>query len=260
MSKLSKLKEWLTIGEAAKYLSDVFGEHVSELDVLRFAKDRHLRISVLLVNTCMARACPIIPTEQAKTAPSLDGTYNVILGYPISMTEVISLDGPLIKLRGVWDLPMLRGDIDSVEEKLLELANGPKLEMWNLHGVFVTNTDGDLFQILCDFADTVEYKSKAEGKDIYDRSRYFEAVRLPDDSMLVIRTEAINEFENYVKETPTKSFKETPKQRRERITSYVDKAHAKGIEKTVSFAELAEIEGCRYDNITRIYYRKDSLK
>ena len=36
--------------EAARYLSTMFGEEVSEADVLRLALDGHLRLSVLFAN------------------------------------------------------------------------------------------------------------------------------------------------------------------------------------------------------------------
>lgn len=257
MSNLFKLKEWLTLSETAQRLSETSGENVSEIDVLRFARDRHIKISVWIVNSCMARACPVIPTEQAKVVPSLDGTYNVILGYPISPSEVISLDGPLIKINGVWDLPMIRGEIYSIEAELLGLANGPEVTMADVHGVFVENSRGELFQLLCDFADTEEYSHMAKDKDIYDKTRYFEAVRLPHDSMLVVRTAAIEKFENCILNSKPAN-KETTAQRRERIKSYVDNAHRERRTKRSAYEELAETEGCGVENIKRIY--KDANK
>lgn len=54
-SKLFKLKEWLTVPEAAKYLTTIFGEEVTEADVLRLALDRHLKLSVYFVNYADAK-------------------------------------------------------------------------------------------------------------------------------------------------------------------------------------------------------------
>lgn len=54
-SKLFKLKKWLTLSEAADHLSIVFGEKVKESDVLRFALDGHLKLSVNFVNHARAR-------------------------------------------------------------------------------------------------------------------------------------------------------------------------------------------------------------
>lgn len=54
-SKLFRLKEWLTLAEAANYLSTIFGESVCVADVLRLGLDRHLKLSVNFVNHATAR-------------------------------------------------------------------------------------------------------------------------------------------------------------------------------------------------------------
>ena len=46
MSRLFRLKEWLTLDEAADYISTAIGENVQERDVLRLALDELLILSV----------------------------------------------------------------------------------------------------------------------------------------------------------------------------------------------------------------------
>ena len=46
MSKLLKLKTWLTLDDAARHLSLMFGETVSKADVLRLALDGRLTLSI----------------------------------------------------------------------------------------------------------------------------------------------------------------------------------------------------------------------
>lgn len=46
MSKFLKFKEWLTISDAAKTLTISTGEEVTETDILKFAIDDHLRLSL----------------------------------------------------------------------------------------------------------------------------------------------------------------------------------------------------------------------
>lgn len=251
MSKLFKLKEWLTVPETAKHLSGIFQEEVSEADVLRLALDRHIKISVLFVNPCMARRCPIIPTEKAKVVPSLDGERSVLLAYPLTPTECISMDGEIVKLRtDVWDLPMIRGEIDSVSQEYHRLTSGCEVTTTDIHGVFVQNEQGELFQVLSDFADTDDYKHIAKDCGIYDEKRYFPASRLPYDSMLVIMTKSITEFEQSIAESH-RTENEIP--RKERIKKFVNDAFAAGRTKESAYAELAEKEGCGVDNIKRIY-------
>ena len=66
MRKLLKLKEWLTVPDAARHLSILFEEEVAEADVLRLALDGHLTLSVLFVNHTHARCGSIVPLERAK--------------------------------------------------------------------------------------------------------------------------------------------------------------------------------------------------
>ena len=66
MSKLSKLKEWFTVPEAAKHLSIVFHEDVSEADVLRLALDGRLSLSIYFAGLQPGKRTiikPISPSE-----------------------------------------------------------------------------------------------------------------------------------------------------------------------------------------------------
>ena len=66
MSKLLKLKEWLTTDEAAKRLSISAGEEVTEADILRLALDGHLTLSVYLVNHAKALTGRFVPFSETK--------------------------------------------------------------------------------------------------------------------------------------------------------------------------------------------------
>jgi len=55
MGKLFKLKEWMTVADAARHISSLCEEEVNEADVLRLALDGHLKIAVNLVNGVYAR-------------------------------------------------------------------------------------------------------------------------------------------------------------------------------------------------------------
>ena len=66
MSGLFKLKQWLTISETAKYLSDVLSESVSEADILKLGLDKHLKLSVNFVNGVPARGGKVVSYRKAK--------------------------------------------------------------------------------------------------------------------------------------------------------------------------------------------------
>jgi hypothetical protein len=66
--KLFKLKEWLTLPDAAKHLTGVCNEEVTEADILRLALDGHLKLSVNLVNATIARYGKIISPKDLDDA------------------------------------------------------------------------------------------------------------------------------------------------------------------------------------------------
>jgi len=67
MSKLFKLKQWLTTEETAKHLSNVLAEPVSEADVLKLGLDGHLRLSVNFANSVPAKKGNVIPLDEGSS-------------------------------------------------------------------------------------------------------------------------------------------------------------------------------------------------
>ena len=61
-----KLREWLTIPETVRHLSNILDEEVSESDLLRIALDGHLKLSVYFVNHAYARCGKVVPYEDAE--------------------------------------------------------------------------------------------------------------------------------------------------------------------------------------------------
>lgn len=164
MSKLLKLKEWLTVDDAARRLSITAGESVTEADILRLALDGHLTLSVYFVNHAYARAGEIVPREQAKTFTSDLGTmglpeepYTVLIGMPIDENHVLELEQDQklwpVSLQGVWDLPMLGAEALDVEHEFQNLTGGPEVTLHCLEGVFVRNGEGKIFQLQASFED-----------------------------------------------------------------------------------------------------------
>jgi hypothetical protein len=66
LKKLLNLKQWLTVADAARHLSILFGEHVTEADVLRLALEGSLTLSVYFVNGARGRCGPAVGIEDAK--------------------------------------------------------------------------------------------------------------------------------------------------------------------------------------------------
>ena len=249
MSKLLKLKNWLTIEEAARHLSGAFTESVTETDVLRLALDGRLRLSVYFVNPVMAKlgnhvAKEDVPYEDVvgengRIHRTYIGKQHVTKGGEIYLFDE---KDPSYTLRGVCDLPMGIGSQLEIERRYHSLTGGPKLaEKWE-HGIVIEVIEKELCEFemymdlpeMPDIADVaknlIEHMaasplSPAEQVEkiqealiiIRRTSEYCIVDQLPDEFVLVVRRNALTDFISSVSGTPANV--EKPLDPRER-TSY----------------------------------------
>ena len=252
MSKLFKLKKWLTLPDAAKYLTCTLEEEVTEAHILRFALDQQLKLSIQLVNGAYARRLNAInsTTElKYKEIIGLDGELLMkrTIGGPIrsigmgvfQLTEYVT---PLEA--GIWDLPLFdyvedNGASLDIEHKYQMLTGGAAVTTVNIDGkVIIANTKGGLYELQADLDDnefatgsTAQFKklkqhivdNHLEGADaekllnqhkedrtnflakrmaLHSTENYHPAGCLPDDSILVVRTDALMEFVNNISDEP----------------------------------------------------------
>ena len=225
MKKLLKLKQWLTVADAARHLSILFGEDVSEADVFRLALDGHLTLSVYFVNGARGQCGPAVHNEDAKRtirkedpedwihlmgAPSPgDEVFSRWLhGLPLGDGRVLEYDQKTVLLDGVWDLTMLGHERLEIEQRYQFLTGGPKVDMSFQDGPLdhpiVSREDGTYCQI---------------HEPYFADEHYFPADALPGDSVLVVRTSALHDLEARLS-MPDQSD-DRPIERRERATLLV---------------------------------------
>lgn len=276
MSKLFKLKEWLSVADAARHLTIAFGEEVIEADVLRLALDGHLQLSVNFVNHAQARCGQIVPWEETewlltlpfintptkkleqennpdkilKCPPKLQALWNeiplnergelipILRSLNIDDERFLTLSDKVVTITGVWDLSMIGNEQLDIEHAYQNLTGGPAVTLQGIDGAFVHKSDEQMYQLQEDFDDNVyqsgstadleQLKAKIVNEDIEkseaerllnqhkearkkflkereskpQSSRYFPAGGLPEDSVLVVRTEALRDFERKITETP----------------------------------------------------------
>jgi hypothetical protein len=218
LKKLLNLKEWVTVPEAARHLSLLFGEDVSEADVLRLALDRKLKLSINLVNRANCLLGPLVSAQDAKRdTNSLDAHgRHPIEGLTIDDGRVIECGTEVEFADGVWDLSMLGAEQTDIEIRYQALTNGPAVDTrfrwWS--GPILCRDDGAHCEIL-----TWWKENKVEGKPHHSRDDYRSAKSLPADSVLVVRTSALRDLEARVSERDQGVEKEI--QRRERSTLLV---------------------------------------
>lgn len=187
MSKLLKLLEWVTVPQAARHLSVLFGEDVTEADVLRLALDGRLRLSVYFVNHAEARCGKVVPweetnwqllpypdtfpkkkvlkkaeqeTKESRPFPKkLDALINDIpkaaRGNYFPIMDELNIDGErflalfeeVTTLHGVWDLPMIGSEKLDIEHQYQVLTGGPTVTLNCLDGAFVEGRDGQICQL-----------------------------------------------------------------------------------------------------------------
>ncbi len=145
LKKLLNLKQWLTVPDAARHLSILLGEDVSEADVLRLALDGHLTLSVYFVNHTSARCGPIVSRADAKrhTVPAFDNfeATEIIEGVEVG-DQVIEYLPLIFQLQDVWDLKMQGAEQIDVEHRYQFLTGGPPVDLYSLAGAIVCREDG----------------------------------------------------------------------------------------------------------------------
>ncbi|MCR6652671.1 MAG: hypothetical protein NVV73_14870 [Cellvibrionaceae bacterium] len=153
MSKLLKLKQWLTIEETAKYLTSTLGEEVAASDIFRLALDGHLTLSMHFPNKAHGNLGRISSFEDARKiiytgvirGHEMGGTEGepkvVIAGDVIGDDQIIDWDDNAVPIDGVWDLMMVASECLDVEHIYQALTSGPEITLTNLAGTFLRRGD-----------------------------------------------------------------------------------------------------------------------
>jgi hypothetical protein len=222
MKKLFNLKQWLTVPDAARHLSVLFGEDVSEADVLHLALNGCLTLSVEFVNHAAARCGPVVPLKDAKfitvLSPINGERIDLVEGVEIG-DQVIEHDEKIVTLGGVWDLKMQGAERIDVKNLYQSLTDGPSVDLQSLTGPIVFHQSGLHCQLQSHFSDNECFSPENLKKPRNHPSNYYPADGLPDDSVLVVRTSALRDLEARLAEPDQKA--EKPLQKRERDTLLV---------------------------------------
>jgi len=196
LKKLLKLKDWLTVPDAARHLSVLFDEDVTEADVLRFALDGRLVLSIDFVDFAAAQLGKIIPLADAKTktVQTTDGkSCGLINGIRQVDGNVVSFDGNFRFIKGVWDLAMCGAERIEIERKYRLLTDGPTVSLGEGNGILINRPDGTWGQLLEAISDSDEFglwrflsDNTYGGPD-----KLYPAQTFPSGAILVVRTSAV---------------------------------------------------------------------
>lgn len=208
MSKLFKLKEWLTLDEAASHISNVLGEPATVADLYRFALDGHLTLSADFVNHTYARKGKWLKTEQVEfkliehdllTGEKLSTPFSIPLNCEMSASEDdwIALEKSVVSIEGVWDLTMAGAEKLDIEHDYQQLTSGLEVTLVAIDGVFVQKGDV-VCQLQTDYDDNEYQKgSKAQKKAM---EFHLASNKLSKDEESNIRAKFKADRDEYLKE------------------------------------------------------------
>ena len=189
MSKLLKLKRWLSVPDAARHLTILLGEEVSEADMFRLALDGHVTLSVNLVNGARGRLGSFVPREQVvwEAVPSIDGLRVVEMPDGIALRDgsAITLFSEVSNIKGLWDLPLIGAEALDVEHRCQQLTGGPPVTMVHLDGAFVRNGD-----VWCQLLEQSE-QCEPDQRPFF----LYPAGAMPEDAVFVFRTDELARFQ-----------------------------------------------------------------
>lgn len=235
MSKLFKLKEYLSLDEAKAYLTNTLEEEVSMADIYRLALDEYLTISVKFHSMVTAASGRILVNKAKKITPlieidksfslgkKLDSPYfiNKSDGHLMSHDSWLVFDHKLSYSHGIWDLSMLGSesiDVKNLEQESIGGNAGGFTSQ--IKGVVLKRDDSYCLLKGLDLpADMDEYEKQNrinETKDEYLHS----CLSLKEyGHQLVIRTEELTRFVQSLHDEPLKIQQEQkPLTSKEHIT------------------------------------------
>lgn len=213
-TKLFQLKEWLTIRDAARQLTSMLNEDVSEADIYQLALDGNLIISAYLPNGADAKKGRLVQYEEVKWREfpqlddceyikGLDGKINIVHkktkplihipdalliddDVPAQEARWLRLEEQVSRIGGLWDLVMMGAERLDIEHLLLQEISGLSCTSINLEGVFLIN--GDIWA-----NPQARFKDDKSKKD--EKNSFYPAGGLDQfDHILVVRQSSIIDF------------------------------------------------------------------
>lgn len=211
MSRLFKLKEWLTLEEASAHISSVLGEPATIADLHRFSLDGHLTLSVDFVNKTYVRKGKWVKTDDVEFelmenvfnievhGKKLEIPFSVPTNYEIRVSEDdwIALDKPVVSIEGVWDVVMFGGGKLDIEHNYQQLTSGLEVTLVAIDGAFVQQGDA-VCQLQVSFDDNEYQKgSKAQEKEM---ESYIAINHVSENDAKELREKFKVDREKYLKE------------------------------------------------------------
>ena len=205
-----QLKKWLTIDDAANYLSALFSEPVDTKDILQLALEEHLKLSINFTKVIDVMEVSISPFSETTSTPSPDGFGQVNFE---DKAYHVSTSPQLIKVDGLWDLKLVGGGEDYIKASLLNFLELNSQVQNSVSGIYIErdnktyclyekhkdyDEDNSLF-LLDSFLENI---IKIENTGL-DDGYYKPMPTIPSHAFLVVSRSSLNEFEQKIQSVNT---------------------------------------------------------
>lgn len=188
MRKISRLKEWLALGDASQSLSALFNDEISESDILQLSLERQLILSCR-VDTLQSAYLGKASNERGSGSLRASLTDTSPPGIFVAPgNSVVNLEQDCTVISGLWDLTMSGEERVYVINRYRALVNEPPVDDVTFNGVLLKRPGENLYAQLLEYLD----KDNPQGL-----SGYFPLQEMPGSLPLVVRTK---EFQRLVNE------------------------------------------------------------
>lgn len=190
MSKLLTLKNWLTIEEAAGYLSGALGEEVKDTDILQLAIQGKITVSTIMNGSELAFQCyrvPFLPRlkEHSQTKADLNPD-DFTVTFVIRGNRFESFCHPT-RIQGIYDLTLVGSEREIILNKYQRMT-GHSVEKWKRGGTREFGSllkRGEDFYALCSVLG--DYYKNYDERSVYPED-------IEEHHQLVIKAKEIERF------------------------------------------------------------------
>ena len=230
MRELLDFKEWLTVLDAAKHLSILFKEEVTEADVLQLAFEKKLKLSIHIFMGTPAKRAELLnkaDLENYSQFYTSDANCDFHQFNDLGNAALSVREDKIQFLVGTLDLPMIDGEQAAIERKFRQLLCLSSLNENYVDSIYVEDA-GNLYELQEQLFDPI-YLNLPEGANLLEVQRasamqgYIHARNFPSDAILVVRISSLREFEQAVIRAPTIFDKTAPALDRTALIRLVDK-------------------------------------
>lgn len=175
MSKLFKLREWISIADAVGHLTGVCKETVTEADIFHLALEGRLTLSVVFPTPISGRLVEPIAPDSAKEVGA------DVIWLQSGKADHLRLSGAVKGFDGIFDLPMIGGERTIVRGAEWQ-PSGP-LEKFAYDEVLMRTADGRLIVPHDRISDPKKHDRPFDSPENFERWYGF-----PDEVRMVVRT------------------------------------------------------------------------